>query len=597
LLLADEVLRLLAIRQPRVIVLRGGPGSGKTTALRHLAAVLPLQAPVRLVDDVGADGTLGSLDGCGFLLCAAGSSLQQPLAGADEFELAPWDRDALIEYLLAAHERHCAEVMRRLCGADFELFQGIPDLWQIVLEQLAANPALRDARAGLHNYLVAQLPDTDLLTRARSACLNHLIAAPENGLDSLVRLARPGFEKALLRVVRHLPVQTLLAVERITTDLHGQDDCDFLAHRLPKHLVEAVCRAIRADAPAQEHLHRLLAGPPWSHPMAASLLHGADSFWVPAEPPSVLTGAYLEGVCWPEVNLTAARLAQADLSGADLRGAVCERACLAQAVLSRANLSNACLQRVDATGADLREADLRAVRAAEARFSRARLQGVCFEGAVLTSADLEEADLRGASFVGADLTNASLVGAEIEGADFTGANLTGANLEGLPLRQACWTAACFRGARLSRCDLEGLDLPGADFRSADLRGALLTGSRMPKANFHDARLNDAGLAEVDWEGADLSGALLTGASFHLGSSRSGLVGSPIACEGSRTGFYTDDYQEQHFQAPEEIRKANLCGADLRGATALQVDFYLVDLRGARYDGDQERHFRWCRAIL
>jgi hypothetical protein len=52
------------------------------------------------------------------------------------------------------------------------------------------------------------------------------------------------------------------------------------------------------------------------------------------------------------------------------------------------------------------------------------------------------------------------------------------------------------------------------------------------------------------------------------------VGSPIACEGSRTGFYTDDFEEQTFKSPEEIRKANLCNADLRGAKLDGVDFYL-----------------------
>ena len=43
----------------------------------------------------------------------------------------------------------------------------------------------------------------------------------------------------------------------------------------------------------------------------------------------------------------------------------------------------------------------------------------------------------------------------------------------------------------------------------------------------------------------------------MGSSRSGLVESPIASLGTRTGFYTDDFNEQDFKSPEEIRKANL----------------------------------------
>jgi uncharacterized protein YjbI with pentapeptide repeats len=130
-----------------------------------------------------------------------------------------------------------------------------------------------------------------------------------------------------------------------------------------------------------------------------------------------------------------------------------------------------------------------------------------------------------------------------------------------------------------------------------LTGALLTGSSMPRARFDGARLDNAGLAEVDWPGVSLRGAELRGASFHLGTTRNGLVGSPIACEGSRTGFYTDDYTEQDFKAPEQIRKANLCHADLRGADITDVDFYLVDLRHAKYDPEQEEHLRRCGAIL
>jgi hypothetical protein len=83
----------------------------------------------------------------------------------------------------------------------------------------------------------------------------------------------------------------------------------------------------------------------------------------------------------------------------------------------------------------------------------------------------------------------------------------------------------------------------------------------------------------------------------MGSSRSGLVDSPYPSHGTRTGFYTDFYDEIHYRRPEEIRKANLCGADLRGANVRDVDFYLVDLRGAQYDPDQAAHFRRCDAIL
>ena len=63
------------------------------------------------------------------------------------------------------------------------------------------------------------------------------------------------------------------------------------------------------------------------------------------------------------------------------------------------------------------------------------------------------------------------------------------------------------------------------------------------------------------------------------------------------GFYTIDLDEQDFKSPEEIRKANLRGVDLRGARIDGVDFHLVDLRDALYDSDQAELLRRAGAIL
>jgi flagellar biosynthesis GTPase FlhF len=48
--LDDEILDLIERRWRGVVWLTGGPGSGKTTALAHLAAVLPSSAKVALRD-------------------------------------------------------------------------------------------------------------------------------------------------------------------------------------------------------------------------------------------------------------------------------------------------------------------------------------------------------------------------------------------------------------------------------------------------------------------------------------------------------------------------------------------------------------------
>ncbi len=112
-----------------------------------------------------------------------------------------------------------------------------------------------------------------------------------------------------------------------------------------------------------------------------------------------------------------------------------------------------------------------------------------------------------------------------------------------------------------------------------------------------ASFTRAGLAAIDWEGADLRECDFTGATFHLGNARSGLVDGTIASEGSRTGFYTDEALEDSFTAPEQVRKANLRNTDLRGARLGEADFYLVDLRGARLDARQVEWLRSCKAIL
>ena len=212
-------------------------------------------------------------------------------------------------------------------------------------------------------------------------------------------------------------------------------------------------------------------------------------------------------------------------------------------------------------------------------------------------AKLGGADLRGASLCDADLRHANLSMVRLADVDLRGTDLRGATLGGLKLRLARLDGARLATADLCRADLEGMDLEGADFHGALLRAALLTGSHLPNADFAGADLRDAGLAEVSWRGVNLAGANLSGATFHLGSSRSGKVDSSIASEGTRTGFYTDEYFEQAFRAPGEIRKADLREVDLRGAVIDDVDFYLVDLRGAHYDAAQLVHLRRTRAIL
>jgi uncharacterized protein YjbI with pentapeptide repeats/energy-coupling factor transporter ATP-binding protein EcfA2 len=594
-LLEDEIRDLLTKGFVGRLVLIGPPGSGKTTALRHLAAVLPTEASVVLLDEPN-EHSVAQAPSHGVMIFTMPGNCPWPFEAS--YRLADWTDDDLIEYLLSAHPKRCASVMARLRPADRSLLRGIPDLWQIVLERLASDDAIAEVRTALHHYLKAHLADTDLLERTRSACLNLYAAPDKHKSTTFENLAKPQFIKGLLRALRHEAMRLLLAAERVAADLHGDADCDFLARRLPRDLVRAAAEFIQEDARGVEHLHELLAGPPWSHAMAASLLHAAGVTWTP--PPNaapVLTGAYLDGVRWPQVILENARLDETALSMADLSQANLKTASAVSADLSGACLSGAITGRILALEVRLDRANLVEAQATEGIFQGASLRGAILDNALLERAVFRRADLTGASFRGANLARAILIEARIEGADFSGAALCGAWMQNLPLRAANLIHTNFKEAILEGSDLECVEMPRALFKKANLRSALLTDSVMPDSDFRETILCDAGLAGIEWERADLRGADLRGASFHLGSTRSGLVGSPIACEGSRTGFYTDDYEEQTHKAPEEIRKANLCGADLRGARLDGVDFYLVDLRGATYDPEQAQQFRRCGAIL
>jgi uncharacterized protein YjbI with pentapeptide repeats len=598
--LDDEIGPMIQAGRSRVIAIRGGPGSGKTTALRHLAALLPPWARdrIRLLDQPGDSAGLEAASTGGHLVFAA---LEQgePRDALAVYHLAAWGRDDLIEYLLGAHRESCASVMARLkAPGDLAFLEGIPELWTVVLDQMVRDESTCDVRTALRSELTARLEGH---TGLRELIADYCLSAVRQNKSAVIpsSIAKlPGGASAsgplalgLARLIRHHPTALLLAAERIAAVIKSGQERLALAHRLPRELVQEAAQLIASDSSALQHLSDWVspglcgARGPMSEsvlhqiqPTAASLLHAATPAWRP-DPETLprLEGAYLTGAAWLGLSLAEIDIRNADLRESDLSKTNLTRARADRAQLSLANLQGARLAHWRAERADLGRANLRRVTADHAWFHGANLAGASLREASLWKANLREAD--------------------IEGADFAGANLEDADLRGLKLRLARWDGARFGGADLWRADLEEMELREPDFHDAILCGALLTGSRMPNASFLGADLRESGLAEVHWPGVCLRDADLRGASFHLGSSRSGLVDSPIACEGSRTGFYTDDYHDQDIKPAEEIRKANLRFADLRGARIDGVDFYLVDLRGALYSHDQADHLRRSRAIL
>jgi len=578
--LLEEVVRsFLEAGLNRTIYVRADPDSA-AVALRHIAFVFADTPAVRL-REAPVPTVLIHWREAGRI-------------GAN-YRLAPWKRDDLIEYLLTQHPDRCVSVMRRLLRRN-EPGPGSPFLWSAILDQMAADESLRSLRQAALRYIGSLVDDIASLPRVQAVCLDLVASQPKDKAKLAETLNGAGCPKLSSLLGSHPSLRLLLAANKIAGDLAAQADCAYLGRELPHELVREAARLVAPLPEAMAQLNRLVVSKRWA--MAASLLHATDCGWVPdPERLPLLGGAYLAGAAWPDACLVGLDAPGADFAGADLR-----RADLSGAKLINCNLSGACLLRALLVGADLSRAslggaDLSFVQAAKANFRDADLRGVDLDCGLLADASLAGAQLDGACLTNADFSRTVLQGGTLCGADLSGANLTGAMLAGVKLRESLCVGATFAGADLSRCDLEGLELPAADFTGANLAHALLTGTSMPDGRLDGAQLQEAGLAEVEWERASLRGADLTAASFHLGSSRSGRVGSPIACEGSKTGFYTDDYDEQEFKSPEEIRKANLCFADLRGAILEKVDFYLVDLRGALLDPKQEEHVRRCGAIL
>jgi hypothetical protein len=165
--------------------------------LQHRAAVLPPDAPVRVTAEMELRASL--------MLGTAASSSAEPIVV--NYRLADWGHDDLIEYLLTVHRDHCSSVMARVRKSDQELLRGVPEHWQVVLDQLANDPSIPDVRAALGHYLQRQLSDTDLVERARSVCLVALTKPVTDPSSSDELFGAASFPRDVVRILRHAPVQ------------------------------------------------------------------------------------------------------------------------------------------------------------------------------------------------------------------------------------------------------------------------------------------------------------------------------------------------------------------------------------------------------
>jgi uncharacterized protein YjbI with pentapeptide repeats len=595
--LAEDVIAELAAELAGGVIEISGPRQrGKSTAVAHLAAVLGDHPRLVFLDEP----TPGELQLRHDMIAVAADLPASIKHSTVELKLAAWGVDELVEYLLATHHDACGSVISRLGDAARQHWA--PPVAMVVLERFVANERANDVATELVAHVRERVERDDAWEALCHFCLTATAMNDTSKIwDAIKHLGNVLCPYEVRQLVAHDEVRWPLAVEYAATGIMV-GDCEGLECVLPEKFLAAVAERCRGNRTARIALKRALRSPceTAQHAMAASILFTMEAGWRPKarrRAPWRLDRGYFRGAQWAGVELQDATLFSADLTEAHLENACFERSKIQGACFDRANLANSNFTRcrgVNASfqGAHLTHAKLRDVTFAFASFFAADLTDASLVRGVFTNADFTDAKLLHAVLMYADLSDAKL-----EAVDFTNAVLRGAKLVRVDLRTARLIGASLDLTCLREAQLEDISWPEAKLQGADLRGAHLTGSRLPRADLRGAKFDGAKLAEVEWEDADLRRADLRGATFHMGSSRSGLVGSPIACEGSKTGFYTDDYEDMHFKHPEEIRKANLCGADLRGARIDDLDFYLVDLRDAKLDEDQLVHVRRCGAIL
>jgi uncharacterized protein YjbI with pentapeptide repeats len=595
-LLVDCIETIMASRDRAVMRL---VGAGKSTTIRYLQDVFAAMEHISVEDD---DSELVTLAFRPYVVTS-----RVDVDADYEFKLLGWDRDDFIEYLLSQNPAACKSVLESLGGTSATFCDGSPEVWSYVLDRLSIDPtvsvediALQYLKLSIAEELYAsnehleQCIDSPEVTAVCESLSGHFISWQVDVALALVDRIIGG--RKIRRLLGHAEVRCELIGETLARRLVKRDKAA-VAVQVPGMAIKACAKRIRESSRVLKFLKSVVTKAK-SSALAASLLRACEPGW---KPPN-LSNVCFDDAHLPDVRWSAVKLVRCSFHRANLRHGDFQRAILSQSSFVGATLANA-----DLSGAELTQANLRRANLANSTLSGAVALKSSWDDAVLRNAHFDESNLGGArfnrsdlgyaSFVRCDLRETSFCRATMDGVDLSFANCWSANFSFCDLRTALLSEARCAYARFMEANFEDANLHSIVLTDAKCPGAIFSGSRMRGANLRNAVLVGARMAEVDWEDCDLRGADLQNCDFHYGSTRCGLVDSPYPSHGTRTGFYTDDYDDRYYRRPEEIRKANLCGCDLRGARIENTDFYLVDLRGAKLNRSQRKFLTAAGAIL
>jgi uncharacterized protein YjbI with pentapeptide repeats len=526
--------------------------------------------------------------------------------------------------------------MTRLENANQRLAGGSPALWRVILDRMAGDESKTDVEAIVVNELHSRLA-TEGLAKAIGDRLIFPAARTEMGVFGHQGVGQSDETNILLsrshcsirQFLKHEDVRMLFAMDRLVERLQTADLKELailLSGPSEAGLWRRVAKRIAGHSKIESNL-QLLFNKNRSHSTShcATLLAYCKDDWRPRGKRLKLFRARFQNVVWPDIDLREADLRRASFAAADLRGARFQAADISGTDFSDANLSLADfgglidvptineLQTSKSTSRTNSKQKEESSREIGQNISPSIEPKDCgrikfhlrpsFIDADLNGANLSACHFRAADFTRADLSNAIARHCEwdsvvLEGADLSGADFAGTTFRNVDLHAAKIDDCDFRGIRvIGQLNLEGVSANKVAFAGGKMSRSVWTGSTLTHCDFSRADLSGAKLAEINWDNCDLREVDFRGATFHMGSTRSGLVGSPYPSHGTRTGFYTDEYDEQYFKSPETIRKASLVGSDLRGAHIKGVDFYLVDLRGAKIDENSRDYLISSGAIL